>query len=248
MVGRQVTLDREGKARASAWSGDLWTYAPWIAVLLAISVIAGAWTFLPLQTWMQAFSRWVTGYGAAGALAFGLAYVVATLLLVPGAPMTLAGGVVFGWWGAPLVLVSATTGATLAFLVSRLFLRARLRRLIESRPGLKATAAAVDEEGWIALTLMRLSPMIPFNVQNYLLGATHVGTPTYFASTLAGMIPGTLLSTYIGVLGRAASEGGTSALQWTFLGLGLAATIAVVVLITVKAREKLAGRDRGEQA
>jgi uncharacterized membrane protein YdjX (TVP38/TMEM64 family) len=243
-----VNLDRDGKAQSSAWSGGLWTYAPWVAVLLAISVIAGAWTFLPLQNWMQAFSHWVTGYGAAGAAAFGLAYVLATLLLVPGAPMTIAGGVVFGWWGAPLVLVSATTGATLAFLVSRFFFRARLRNLIESRPGLKATVSAVDEEGWIALALMRLSPVIPFNVQNYLLGATHVATPTYFASTLAGMIPGTLLSTYIGMLGRAASEGGTSALQWTFLVLGLAATVAVVVLITAKAREKLVGKGMGERA
>jgi uncharacterized membrane protein YdjX (TVP38/TMEM64 family) len=248
MVGLQLNLDPDGKAHGSAWSGDVWTYAPWIAVLLAIAVIAGAWTFLPLQNWMQAFSHWVTGYGAAGAVAFGLAYVLATLLLVPGAPMTIAGGVVFGWWGAPLVLVSATTGATLAFLVSRLFLRARLRSLIESRPGLKATVSAVDEEGWIALALMRLSPVIPFNVQNYLLGATHVATPTYFASTLAGMIPGTLLSTYIGMLGRAASEGGTSALQWIFLGLGLAATVAVVVLITAKAREKLVGKGMGERA
>ncbi|MDB5596881.1 MAG: associated Golgi protein [Hyphomicrobiales bacterium] len=247
MVGLQVSLDREGKAKARAWSGGLWTFAPWVAVFLAILVIAGAWTVLPLQNWMQAFSHWVTGYGAAGAIAFGLAYILAMLLLVPGAPMTIAGAIVFGWWGAPLVLVSATTGATLAFLISRFFLRDRLRNLIESRPALKATVSAVDEEGWVALALIRLSPVIPFNVQNYLLGATKVATSTYFASTLAGMIPGTLLSTYLGVLGRAAGEGGTSALQWIFLGLGLAATVAVVVVITTKAREKLARKGMGDR-
>lgn len=223
----------------------LWTYAPWIAVVAVVAVVAAAWSFLPLQQWLESLSQWVRSFGAAGVLAFALAYVIATLLLVPGAAMTIAGGIAFGWWSAPLVLVSATIGATLAFLTSRYFVHERVCRLIHTRPRMKAVVDAVDEEGWVALALMRLSPVIPFNVQNYLLGVTNVRVRTYFASTFAGMLPGTLLSTYIGVLGRTAGDGETSVLHWVFLGFGLAATVLVVVLISRKAREKLTAKGVG---
>ena len=46
--------------------------------------------------------------------------ILGTVLLVPGAPLSLVAGLVFGLgWGVLLVLVSATIGATLAFLVAR---------------------------------------------------------------------------------------------------------------------------------
>lgn len=226
--------------------GFLLAHGPWIAGVTAIGLIALAWTFFPLQAWLESYSQWVRGLGAGGVAAFALAYVLATLMLVPGAAMTIAGGLAFGWWSAPLVLISATLGATLAFLASRYFMHARVGRMIESRPRMNAIIEAVNEEGWVALTLMRLSPLIPFNVQNYLLGITNVSTGTYFASTITGMLPGTLLGTYVGVLGRQAAQGETSTLQWVFLACGLAATVLVVVLISRKARQKLAAKGVGD--
>lgn len=234
-------------AAPQAPASRLWTWAPWLALLATVVILALAWSFLPPRDWLDRLSTWVTGLGPAGPIAFGLAYVVATLLLVPGAVMTIAGGLAFGWWSAPLVLLSATVGASLAFLISRRFIHARVERLVSKRPGARAVIDAVDDEGWKALALMRLSPVIPFNLQNYLLGVTNVRLTTFFISTLAGMVPGTLLSTYIGVLGRAAGRGETSALQWTFLAVGLAATLAVIVLISRKARRKLQAKGIGDE-
>ena len=59
------------------------------------------------------------------------------------------------------------------------------------------------------------------------------------AATLAGIMPGTLPYVYLGAAGKAASSGGTSALEWTFLALGLVATIVVAVFVTKKAKAKL---------
>ena len=232
----------DGATGATPDALGLWAHAPWIVAIGVLSAIAIAWAFLPLQYWVQSFGAWVRSFGAAGALAFAAVYIVATLLLVPGAAMTIAGALAFGWWSLPLVLISATIGATLAFLASRYFFHGPVSRAIESRPRMAAIVEAVDEEKWLALTLLRLSPVIPFNVQNYLLGVTNVATGAYFASTLTGMLPGTLLGTYIGVLGRVAGEGEISLLQWGFLALGLAATLAVVVMISRRARQKLATR------
>lgn len=212
---------------------------PWIVAVLVLVALGFAWALLPLGDWLQSFSDWINGFGAFGVIAFGIGYVVAVVLLVPGAVLTFAAAVAYGWWALPLVLVAASIGAVLGFLISRYLLRDRVRTMIESRPTVKAAADAVDEQGWKVLLLLRTSPVVPFSAQNYLFGITRIPLPTYLAASAGGMIPGTLLNVYLGVLGAAAGGGGNDGVSWGFLIAGLIATIAAMALVTWKAREKL---------
>ena len=93
---------------------------------------------------------------------------------------------------------------------------------------------------------MRLSPLVPFNLQNYFFGVTRVGFWPYLATTFAGIMPGTLLFVWIGSLGASASQGlgangggNVGSVKLAALVLGLLATIAVTVLVSRKARPKL---------
>ena len=95
-------------------------------------------------------------------------------MLLPAAPFTVGAGLIYGLWGFPVALGSATLGASLAFLVSRHLVRGRVARLIANRPGLRAIDHAVAEEGWRVVALLRLSPLVPFNLQNYACGASSV--------------------------------------------------------------------------
>jgi uncharacterized membrane protein YdjX (TVP38/TMEM64 family) len=59
-----------------------------------------------------------------GPIGFGLAYIVAALLFVPGAALTLAAGAIFGLLkGTAIVSVASTTAAAIAFLIARYFAR-----------------------------------------------------------------------------------------------------------------------------
>ena len=89
-----------------------------------------------------------------------------------------------------------------------------------------------------AVLLMRLSPLVPFNLQNYLFGVTDVDFKRYLAATFVGIMPGSLLYVYVGSLGQQ-SGGGTTG-KWIFFALGLIATAITVVLITRKAKARLA--------
>ena len=106
------------------------------------------------------------------------------VLLLPVWPLSIAGGLAFGMMGIPLVVVSATVGAALAFLVSRYLARQIVRNIAHKRPVLRAIDEAVTDEGWKVVILLRLSPLVPFNLQNYFLGATGYPTsalcPVYF--------------------------------------------------------------------
>lgn len=211
----------------------------WMLIVLGLAALAAAWFLLPVQAWLQAFGAWAAALGPFGPIAFAALFVLATLLVVPGTPLTIAGALAFGWWSLPLVLVSATLGSVLAFLAARSVLRRRVERLIARRPAMGATMEAVGDGGWRLLTLMRVSPFVPFNAQNYVLGLTRVRMRDFLVSTLLGMVPGTVLCVYLGVIGRSA---GNPAAHWIPLGLGLVATLAAIAVTRRRVKAKLAAR------
>ena len=218
--------------------------APWKFIVIGLVVLGlfAGWFLLPVEQWMQAFNAWVQELGWVGWLVFAVVYVVATVVLFPGSILTLAAGLAFGLWGFPLVVVSATAGASLAFLVARYL----ARDAVESRFGdddrFRAIDQAVAEDGWKIVGLLRLSPLIPFNLQNYIYGLTDIRFWHHAAATFFGIMPGSLMYVYFGAAGKAAlagGEGGDPVLKWTLFGAGLVATIIVTVIISRKARARL---------
>ena len=213
----------------------------WIGLSLVLVVLMGAWFLLPVSEWLKSFNQWIESLGVWGYVIFAAVYIIATVLLAPGSPLTIAAGLAFSGWAFPLIVVAATIGAGLAFLVARHLARARVQRMIEQRPRFKAVDQAVTENGWKVVMLLRLSPVVPFNLQNYFFGVTDIKFWHYVAATFVGIMPGTALYVYLGAIGAAAGGGGFQggAFKWTFFGVGLLATIVVTVLITRKAKARL---------
>jgi uncharacterized membrane protein YdjX (TVP38/TMEM64 family) len=193
--------------------------------------------------WVKAFTDWARHLGLTGAFIFIGVYALAAVLFLPGAIFTIAAGLVYGIVaGTAVALVGATLGASLAFLLGRYL----LRRRIESYAGRNQKFAAIDdaigEQGWKIVGLLRLSPLIPFNVSNYFYGVTSIAFWPYLLATFFGMLPGTLLYAYLGAIGRAGLNGGNkgrSTLEWIFLGLGLLATIGVTIFVSQIAKRAL---------
>jgi hypothetical protein len=129
---------------------------------------------------------WIQGLGAWGAVVFSAVYVGVVVAMAPAEIMSIAAGFIFGAWGFPLVVTSATIGATLAFLVSRYIVREKVRTLARRRPLFQAIDRIVGEDGWKIVALLRLNPLVPFNFQNYFFGATDVGLVSYTVSTFFG--------------------------------------------------------------
>ena len=204
-------------------------------VLLAL---CGAWYLLPLREWLEALRSGLRGLGAWGVVAFVLAIVAITFLPAPDWPLPIAAGYIYGVWAFPLMFLSTTAAATLVFLISRHLVGDRVRAILRRRRKYRAIDKAVEAEGWKIVVLVRLSPFVPFNLQNYAFGVTAVPTLEYTAATFAGIIPGTALYVYFGIFGKGLG-GPVGTLDWVLLGLGVAATIALAILVTRKTKEKL---------
>src|SRR5437879_1391210 len=185
--------------------------------------------FLPVQEWLRSFNSWVVQMGVAGIFVFIIVYAVATVLLAPGSVLTIGAGFVFGLWkGFLAVSVGATLGASLGFLMARFIARDKVETIARRNEKFRKIDNAISKQGAKLIFLLRLSPVIPFNLSNYFYGLTGVKFWPYVFASWTGMIPGTFLYVYIGTAGKAAvitAAGGEAVKNvwqyWTLLRLRL---------------------------
>lgn len=193
------------------------------------------------QALLQRSLDWIEGLGPVAPLAFIGIYVLASLLLIPGSILTLGAGAVFGVLrGSIYASIAATTGAAAAFLVARYAARGRVARWVEGNAKFKAVDEAIAREGWKTVGLVRLSPVFPFNFLNYAFGVTGVSFRDYLLASWIGMIPGTVMYVYLGSIGGELARGRSrTPTEWALYAIGLAATVAVTVMVTRAARRAL---------
>ena len=215
-----------------------------VTILIALFL---AMKFLPVQQWLRTFNDWVGQRGTAGIFIFIGVYAVATVLLTPGSILTIGAGFAFGLWkGFLAVSAGSTFGAALAFLAARCIARDRVEAIAKGNEKFRRIDDAIGKQGPKLIFLLRLSPVIPFNLSNYFYGLTGVKFWPYVLASWIGMMPGTFLYVYIGTAGKAAiaATAGGEAVEhgwqyWTFFGVGFAATIIVTIWVTKIARNAL---------
>ena len=211
--------------------------------VLALVALAAAGRLLGGE--LARFAAWIEGLGPWAPIGFMAGYAIATVLLAPGSVLTLAAGVVFGLAaGVAYVFIGALLGAAAAFLVARHLARGAVERRAAQSPRFAAIDRAIEDDGRRIVLLLRLTPIVPFNLLNYALGLTRVSFRDYIVAS-AGILPGTVVYVYYGTLLRSVAElsaGAPAERGWPYyalLALGLAATIAVTAVITRIARRAL---------
>ena len=180
--------------------------------------------------------------GPWGPVFFILLYVAAAITLAPAFFLTVAAGALFGVWrGSLFVFIGASLGASAVYALGVPMSRSRLMARVTRDRRVAAVRDAVRGEGAWVMFLLRLSPLIPFNILNYALALSGVRYVD-FAIALLGMIPAIIMYTYYGkVVGDvAALAAGVSPPRgpeyYALLVLGLVAIIISTTMITRAAR------------
>jgi uncharacterized membrane protein YdjX (TVP38/TMEM64 family) len=231
------------KPRAGA-TESIRRWWPWALGGLVLLGLCLGWFLLPLRDWMDALQSWLLGLGVWGVVILVLIIVFMTFLPAPDWPLPIAAGYIYGVWAFALVYLSIAFASAIAFLAARHLARDRIRAFLDRRPKYKALDKAVAEDGWQVVVLARLSPIVPFNLQNYAFGVTAIRFLQYLGATLVGIIPGIAIYVYFGIFGKGLGNG-ASALDWGLFGVGVLATIALAVLVTRKTKAKFAEAKKG---
>jgi len=215
---------------------------------------------------LQSFLEWIRlRHWSVAALAFAAAYALCTLLALPGSILTLGAGFIFTKAlssaegiavASASVFVGASIGAYGCFLLSRLILRDWASGFFQQYTILRAVDRAIAKYPLRVMVLLRLSPVVPFNVLNYASGTLPISHMSYLLAML-GMIPGTVVYCVVGSYLSSLSDlagggsGGMSGggehkdskrakvLKQVLWAVGVVATVICLVLITWYARQEL---------
>ena len=204
-----------------------------VAYLLLPAELRNQLTLRGLQAQLEPLRQWQSANPWSAIAAFAGIYVVSAALALPWATLlTLMGGALFGFAvGLPLVLFSATIGATLAMLLSRTLLREWVRSRWRTR--MEAIEVGIAREGSFYLFALRVVPLFPFFAINLMMGLTPVATRTFFWVSLVGMLPGTAAYVYAGrQFGQLSSVGG-------LLSPGVLGVFAVLGLLPLLSKRLL---------
>jgi len=231
------------------WWGRAALVAVILGVLLALR-LTGAWGLLTLDNLKanrEAVSALVTAHPLLSAVVFVGAYLVVTALSIPGAAvMTLAGGFLFGTvLGTAYVNLGATSGAILAFLSARYVIGDSVQRRYAAQ--LETFNRELERNGHLYLLTLRLIPVFPFFLINFLSGLTRIPLWTFVWTTALGIVPGSLVYTFAGSqLATIRSTGdvlsGRMLLALALLGLLALAPVAVQ---RIRGRNAAVGADDG---
>ena len=230
--------ERQAPTKAVPWK--------WIGLGILVIALLIAVRVVPVTHWLTEFNQWIVHLGVWGILLFIVGYILATVLFFPASVLTIGAGFIFGvFLGTVTVSIAATTGAALAFLIARYFTRDKIEQKVGSDRRFRQIDRAIGGQGPKLVFLLRLSPLIPFNLSNYFYGLTAVKFWPYVLASWIGMLPGTLLYVYLGATGKAglnAAAGQSSSRslwEYALFGVGLIGTVIVTVWVTRIARREL---------
>lgn len=205
-------------------------------LLVVLSMIAAgvALLLLPILDWSIASDAWIAEHFWIGLLLYIVLLCLWSLLVPTAVPILLA-GYFFGFWiGIVATYIATTTSFLIAFSSTRVFFRERVHHYLSQRPRLQRFVDSLEASGWKLVVWMRISPLIPFHLQNYCYGASSMRFSTCLWATLLGKLPGVSVTVLIGVVIKesAASLHGIDDMQrpWWWTGFLMLATLAVIVV------------------
>ena len=178
----------------------------------------------------------ISNFGIFAPLVYIAFYVLATIFFLPGLPVTMLAGLVFGpVWGVVYASIGSVIGISCAFLITRYVARGMVERWVNRNAQFRRIDEGVRRQGWRMLMITRLLPIFPFNLQNYAYGLTKIKFVTFFFVSWICMLPGTAAYVQLG----AAVNVGEGNIKKTLLYLaGAAVCIVLVSLIPSVIRKR----------
>ncbi len=193
-----VTPIGKPKRAPQRGSSPILTY---VKIAIIVVLVGGSiWLLLKHAEWFEnpaLVKAEVVRWGAWGPLVYMLLYAVGPSFLVPGAVMTIAGGLAFGTtWGSVYSLIGADVGALVAFAAGRFLGKSFVEGIVGER--FNTMLKRIARNGFHIILYLRIVPVIPYNALNLLAGASPITFHDYFWASMIGMIPGTILFAFLG--------------------------------------------------
>ncbi len=214
-----------------------------IKILITVGIVAAV--YLVLRSYgvtdeirlenVPKIKTWVASFGKIAPLIYIGLYLVSTVFFLPGSPVTVLAGFVFGpLWGVFYASVASIISVSVAFLIARYVARDLVEGWVKDNAQFRKIDEQVEEQGWRILMFTRLVPIFPFNLQNYAYGLTSIRFSTYVLVSAIFMLPGTAVFVQLG----GAFVSGEGNIWKTLLYLGVAGVLMLLLSLIPKLLQK----------
>lgn len=170
-----------------------------ILFIALLAVFVGLARYFQLERYVEEdrLRQLVAASGAWAPLVYLAIWTIAPPLMIPATALVVIGGILFGpVWGEIYVVLGATAGAVVSFLIARYLARDWVAgKLVGTR--LLAVDQLVAQKGWKIVALSRLVPIFPYFLVNYAFGLTKVSLGVFVLATFIGIIPLTMAYVYL---------------------------------------------------
>ncbi|HXU32082.1 MAG TPA: TVP38/TMEM64 family protein [Thermoanaerobaculia bacterium] len=186
-------------------------------------------------------ARWIASLGLWAYPAFIALFALGTVLAIPATLLLALGALLFGLWGGFWTgAVGATLGATLAFCLARGAGRPNVEARLAKHPRWRRIDADLGRHGAIAVLLLRLLPILPFTVLNYVCGLSSIRLRDYVGATAFGILPGAFVYVYAAATLKDSGDPGFSWSRWVLPAV-LLALFLIALPLAVRAADRRSG-------
>lgn len=214
-----------------------------IGVLIAATFIASRMGWLDARHTMTRIDRLRrsenSGLFVAGFIAI---YALGTSLGLPGLPFNAVAGAVFGGMiGGVIAWSGSMAGATLGYWIARTVGRNEVLRWV--RRFRRVDAAVEQARDFPGLLRLRLFPVLPIGVVNFVAGLARAHFGAYLAATALGILPSVVIYSYFA---DSLIEGVGTGRRDAFVTLGMASAALITLSLLPKYLRSRDRRDRDQ--
>lgn len=169
--------------------------------------------------------KFISNFGPWAPVIYIIMFTLVPLTLFPDGVLAVAGGMVFGvWLGSLYTILGAICGGTLSFFIARYFGRGLVEKLIKHKA--QWFDDGVEKKGFLLIFILRLVPLIPYDVISYGAGLSKIKFKDFLMATAIGIIPGVLVYANLGD-----KSGSASSIQFVIACLILLALFGVSFVV-----------------
>ena len=216
-------------------SRPYWKLISLIVIVLAIAAVFKFTSLDISQFTPTKVKEFILGFGKMAPVVFIALYAArAVILVIPVGVMSLAGGLAFGkWLGTLYILIGATIGSCLSFLIARYLGRSFIESFQWLHKGrIKKFDEKAADEGFKVILFMRLVPLFQYDAVNFGAGLSHIRFRDFALASFIGMLPGGFINAMLG-------SSLENIISWQFfLALGAFILLMLIPLIYRKIKKK----------
>lgn len=171
-----------------------------VAVILS-AFGATAWFYLSQYDRFdrESVHAFISGFGPWAPLVYAALYILSAPIPFVAPVLSAVGGLLFGaGLGTLYTLLIATASAFVPFMMARRLGREWVEARLKGKKLDDIYQRSEGKGGFMFIVLLRLIPLLPWEIQNYVAGITRVGPLTFALGTILGIIPGTFSLAFLG--------------------------------------------------